>query len=119
MDRYKARDEVTKEMENLGFFEGKEDRDIPLKFSDRSKTPIEPYLSEQWFVRMGETADGKPGLAQMSMEAVTAAVCSSSRHAMRRPISIGSAKNAIGASAGNCGGGIGFPSGMCVARKRC
>ena len=27
-----------------------EDRDIPLKYSDRSKTPIEPYLSDQWFV---------------------------------------------------------------------
>jgi valyl-tRNA synthetase len=71
LDRYKARDEVTKEMEALGFFEGREDRDIPLKFSDRSKTPIEPYLSEQWFVRMGDLRDGKPGLAQLAMDAVT------------------------------------------------
>jgi valyl-tRNA synthetase len=71
LDRYKARDEVTAEMERLGFFEGREDRDIPLKFSDRSKTPIEPYLSDQWFVAMGDR-DGKPGLAQMAMDAVTA-----------------------------------------------
>ena len=41
-------------MEELGFFEGREDRDIPLKYSDRSKTPIEPYLSDQWFVKMGD-----------------------------------------------------------------
>ncbi len=27
---------------------------IPLKYSDRSKTPIEPYLSDQWFVKMGD-----------------------------------------------------------------
>jgi len=59
MDRYKAREEVVKDMEALGLFEGREDRDIPMKFSDRSKTPIEPYLSDQWFVKMdqlGQTA---------------------------------------------------------------
>ena len=71
MDRYKARDAVTKDMEELGYFEGKEDRDIPLAFSDRSKTPIEPYLSDQWFVKMGDLAAGKPGLAQTAMDAVT------------------------------------------------
>jgi valyl-tRNA synthetase len=54
MDRYKAREAVTAEMERLGLFEGREDRLIPLKYSDRSKTPIEPYLSDQWFVRMGD-----------------------------------------------------------------
>src|SRR5690349_22397555 len=36
-----------------------------------SKTPIEPYLSDQWFVRMRDSDDGKPGLAQISMDAVT------------------------------------------------
>lgn len=77
LDRYKARDEVSKEMEALGFFEGKEDRVIPLKYSDRSKSPIEPYLSDQWFVKMSDRTDQasaeapKPGLAQMSMDAVT------------------------------------------------
>jgi valyl-tRNA synthetase len=83
LDRYKARDAVTKKMEELGLYVGKEDREIPLKFSDRSKTPIEPYLSDQWFVRMGEplaasreTDPAKPqaaraGLAQMTMDAVT------------------------------------------------
>jgi valyl-tRNA synthetase len=69
-DRYKAREAVTADMEKLGFFEGREDRDIPLKFSDRSKTPIEPYLSDQWFVRMKD-AGGQPGLAQRAMDAVT------------------------------------------------
>jgi valyl-tRNA synthetase len=71
MDRVKAREAVVKEMEALGFYEGKEDRLIPLKYSDRSKTPIEPYLSDQWFVQMGDRTDKKPGLAQMSMDAVT------------------------------------------------
>src|SRR5256885_1154717 len=67
LDRYKARDAVTKDMEALGFFEGKEDREIPLAFSDRSKTPIEPYLSDQWFVKMADRDDSKPGLAQLAI----------------------------------------------------
>jgi valyl-tRNA synthetase len=71
LDRYKAREAVVKDMEALGFFEGREDREIPLKFSDRSKTPIEPYLSDQWFVRMADRDDGKPGFAQLAMDAVT------------------------------------------------
>ncbi|HEY7158390.1 MAG TPA: valine--tRNA ligase [Gemmataceae bacterium] len=56
LDRYVARERVTEQMAALGLFEGREDRDIELKHSDRSKTPIEPYLSDQWFVKMGDLA---------------------------------------------------------------
>jgi valyl-tRNA synthetase len=42
----------------------KEDREIDLGHSDRSKTPIEPLLTDQWFVKM-------EGLAQTAMDAVT------------------------------------------------
>jgi valyl-tRNA synthetase len=70
LDRYKAREQVVADMESAGLFEGREDRTIPLKFSDRSKTPIEPYLSDQWFVKMGDRDDGRPGLAQTAMDAV-------------------------------------------------
>ena len=55
-DRLVAREAVVAEMEKLGHFEKVEDRKIPLKHSDRSKTPIEPYLSEQWFVKMDTLA---------------------------------------------------------------
>ena len=55
-DRLVARDSVVAEMERLGHFEKVEDRKIPLKHSDRSKTPVEPYLSEQWFVKMDTLA---------------------------------------------------------------
>lgn len=71
LERYKAREAVVADMEALGLFDGREDRVVPLKYSDRSKTPIEPYLSDQWFVRMGDRDDGKPGLAQLAMDAVT------------------------------------------------
>jgi valyl-tRNA synthetase len=56
LDRLAARDKVVEEMTRLGHFEKVEDRKIPLKHSDRSKTPIEPYLSEQWFVKMDDLA---------------------------------------------------------------
>jgi len=56
LDRLIARDAVVAEMEKLGHFENVEDRKIPLKHSDRSKTPVEPYLSEQWFVKMDTLA---------------------------------------------------------------
>ncbi|MSR30473.1 MAG: valine--tRNA ligase [Gemmataceae bacterium] len=63
LDRFEARKRVTADMEGLGFFEGREDRDIELSHSDRSKSPIEPFLSDQWFVRMEE-------LAELAMQAV-------------------------------------------------
>ena len=70
LDRLVAREHVIEEMKRLGHFEGVEDRKIPMKHSDRSKTPIEPYLSEQWFVKMDDWVDGRPGLAQSALDAV-------------------------------------------------
>jgi valyl-tRNA synthetase len=64
LDRFDARQRVTDDMAKLGLFDGREDRDIDLAHSDRSKTPIEPLLSDQWFVRMAD-------LAQKAMDAVT------------------------------------------------
>ena len=62
-DRLVVRDAIVEQMEKLGHFEKVEDRKIPLKHSDRSKTPVEPYLSEQWFVKMDT-------LAQAAIDAV-------------------------------------------------
>ncbi|QDU14241.1 Valine--tRNA ligase [Gimesia maris] len=63
LDRYAARKKVVEDMDKLGFFIAVEDRQIPVKHSDRSKTPIEPYLSDQWFVKMDT-------LAQSAIDAV-------------------------------------------------
>jgi valyl-tRNA synthetase len=67
----KARERVVADLDALGLLGDVEDRDIELPHSDRSKTPIEPYLADQWFVKMGDFDDGRPGLAQMAMDAVT------------------------------------------------
>ncbi|GIW79209.1 MAG: valine--tRNA ligase [Gemmatales bacterium] len=58
-----ARIRVTDDMAALGLFDGREEREIDLAHSDRSKTPIEPYLSDQWFVKMAD-------LAQSAIDAV-------------------------------------------------
>src|SRR5262249_36465573 len=71
LDRYEARKRGTEAMEKLGLFEGREGRDIESAHSDRSKTPNEPFLSDQWVVQMGDRDDGKPGLAQTALAAVT------------------------------------------------
>lgn len=70
MDRYDCRTKIVEDMEALGHFVEVEDRKIELAHSDRSKSPVEPYLSDQWFVKMDDLAEGKPGLAQSAMDAV-------------------------------------------------
>ena len=60
----KAREAVVADMEAAGLIAEIEDREIDLAHSDRSKTPIEPYLADQWFMKMDE-------LAQTAMDAVT------------------------------------------------
>jgi valyl-tRNA synthetase len=59
-----ARERVLADLEQLGLLGEIEDRLIDLAHSDRSKTPIEPYLADQWFVRMEQ-------LAKSAMDAVT------------------------------------------------
>lgn len=59
-----ARKQVFADLEALGLVVAVEDRLIDLAHSDRSKTPIEPYLADQWFVKMDR-------LAQAAMQAVT------------------------------------------------
>ncbi len=60
----KAREKVVADLETLSLVDQIEDREIDLAHSDRSKTPIEPYLADQWFVKMDR-------LAQSAMDAVS------------------------------------------------
>ena len=103
----KARERVVADLEALGLLDKVEDREIELAHSDRSKTPIEPYLADQWFVQDGPTwrqiGDGRRERRPRAR---------SSRRATPRAISTGSAKSATGPSAGSFGGDIGFRSGM-------
>ncbi len=59
-----ARKRVVEDLEKLELVAQIEDREIELAHSDRSKAAIEPYLTDQWFVKMDR-------LAQSAMDAVT------------------------------------------------
>ncbi len=71
IDRLRVRKRVVEDLKALDLLERVDSYLVRLNHSDRSKTPIEPYLSDQWFVRMGDDAGGPPGFAQQAMDAVT------------------------------------------------
>ncbi len=58
-----ARKKVVADLESKDLLHEVENREIELPHSDRSKAPIEPYLADQWFVRM-------ESLAQSAIDAV-------------------------------------------------
>jgi len=57
LDRYAARTRVVEKFEELGLLEKIDDYEMVLPICERCKTVIEPFLSEQWFVRMDEMRD--------------------------------------------------------------
>jgi valyl-tRNA synthetase len=81
MDRFEARDQVVQDLKAAGLLEAVEDHLVEIGHSDRSKTPIEPFVSKQWFIHMGDVEGGivcgrgtpnefrARGLAQAAMDA--------------------------------------------------
>ncbi len=51
-DRFVARKNVIKTLEKEGFFVKREDYKHSIPYSDRGKVPVEPLLSNQWFVKI-------------------------------------------------------------------
>ncbi len=60
MDRFEARKKVVAKMDELKLLEKEEDYQNNVGYSERGGVPIEPYLSEQWFMSMSELS--KPAL---------------------------------------------------------
>ncbi|MBL7996052.1 valine--tRNA ligase, partial [bacterium] len=56
LDRFTARKKVVEEMQQLGFLEKIEDHLNRVGYSQRGNVPIEPLVSEQWFLKMDELA---------------------------------------------------------------
>ncbi|MBX3393839.1 MAG: valine--tRNA ligase [Phycisphaerae bacterium] len=54
-----GREKVVADLTAGGFMEKIEDRQIEIGHSDRSKSMIEPFLSDQWFVKMGDLTAGE------------------------------------------------------------
>jgi valyl-tRNA synthetase len=57
MKRDAARQKVVEDLKAAGLLEKEEPYETQVGHSDRSKTPIEPYLSDQWFVKMAPLAE--------------------------------------------------------------
>lgn len=56
LDRFDARKEIVKKLENENLIEKIEDYTHNVGFSQRGGEPIEPYISDQWFVKMDALA---------------------------------------------------------------
>ena len=54
MDRYDARKQIVKELDEMGLLVRIEDYSHNVGTHDRCKTTIEPLVKEQWFVKMDE-----------------------------------------------------------------
>ncbi|MDH3351853.1 MAG: valine--tRNA ligase, partial [Gammaproteobacteria bacterium] len=52
MDRFAARDAIIDEFETLGLLEAIEDYVVKIPRGDRSGAVIEPYLTDQWYVKI-------------------------------------------------------------------
>jgi valyl-tRNA synthetase len=63
MDRFEAREKIIADLQELGHLVKVEEYEHNVGYSERADVVVEPYLSEQWFVKM------KP-LAEPALEAV-------------------------------------------------
>ncbi|SEJ39264.1 valyl-tRNA synthetase [Deinococcus reticulitermitis] len=57
MERFAARKAVVKALEEAGALLEQKDHDTAIGLSERTKVPVEPIVSEQWFVRMKPFAE--------------------------------------------------------------
>lgn len=64
LDRYDARKKAVKMLEEQGFLLKSEDYTTNVGFSQRGHAQVEPYMSEQWFMKMDELA--KPALTAVT-----------------------------------------------------
>ena len=56
LDRFKARKEIINQLDNENLVHSIDDHEIQIPRGDRSKTILEPMVSEQWFVKTKDLA---------------------------------------------------------------
>ena len=66
LDRFEAREQIVNELSELGFLVSADDHVIQLPKGDRSKSILEPMITDQWFVKTKELADR--GIAEVENE---------------------------------------------------
>ena len=60
LDRFEARDKIVEDLKALGLLDHIEDHNLSQPFGDRGGVPIEPMLTDQWYVRASVL--GKPAI---------------------------------------------------------
>ncbi len=70
LDRYEARKKVVERFEELGLIEKIEDYQNKVGYSERGGVPIEPYLSEQWFMKMSADSGSASGGDELAKPAI-------------------------------------------------
>ena len=59
LDRFEARTEAVAKLKELGLLVKEEPHENNVGFSERADVPIEPRLSEQWFLKYPKTAESR------------------------------------------------------------
>jgi len=57
LDRYEARKQIVADLDALGLLEEIKDHTLMVPRGDRSHTVIEPYLTDQWYVKIAPLAE--------------------------------------------------------------
>lgn len=68
MDRFKARDKSVEMLKQLGLLVKEEPYENKVGISERAKVPIEPRLSEQWFLRYPSVDEARECVAAGTMK---------------------------------------------------
>jgi valyl-tRNA synthetase len=110
LDRFVARERIVADMDALGLLERVQDHRMVVPRGDRSGAVLEPYLTDQWYVKVAPLADPRSPRSRM-------AACASCPRTGRRPISSGCATSRTGASAASSGGATGSRPGTTPRRR--
>ena len=133
LDRFKARKVAVEKLTELGALEKEEPYTNNVGFSERADVPIEPRLSEQWFLKYPSVEKARAAWSKLRSAGCPAGErlnenarqdsrrspikCASIRSAGRRFTTTGWATSRTGASAASFGGDIGFRCGGTVYHK--
>ncbi len=64
LDRFEARVEAVEKLKELGFLVKEEPYENTVGFSERADVPIEPRLSEQWFLKYPKVAESRDAVRE-------------------------------------------------------
>ena len=64
MERFEARKEAVRKLAEMGLLIGEEPYENAVGFSERADVPIEPRLSEQWFLKYPKVAEARQAVSE-------------------------------------------------------